>query len=37
MVDKLANALEVFWAKMAKERRLRREIDPTTDRVKVDG
>jgi hypothetical protein len=35
MVDKLARALEVFWAKAAKERRLRREIEPTTDPVKV--
>lgn len=35
MVDKLAKALEVFWAKAAKERRLRREIEPTTDPVKV--
>lgn len=34
MVDKLAKALEVFWAKAAKERRLRREIEPTTDPVK---
>lgn len=35
MVDKLAMALEVFWAKAAKDRRLRREIEPTTDPVKV--
>jgi hypothetical protein len=35
MVDRLAKALEVFWAKAAKERRLRREIEPTTDPVKV--
>lgn len=35
MVDKLARALVVFWAKAAKERRLRREIEPTTDPEKV--
>jgi hypothetical protein len=36
MVDRLARALEVFWAKAAKERRLRREIEPTTDPDKID-
>jgi hypothetical protein len=35
IVDKLAKALEVLEAKAAKERRLRREIEPTTDPVKV--
>lgn len=35
MVDRLARALVVFWAKAAKERRFRREIEPTTDPEKV--
>lgn len=35
MVDRLARALVVFWAKAAKDRRLRREIEPTTDPEKV--
>lgn len=35
IVDRLAKALEVLEAKAAKERRLRREIEPTTDPVKV--
>ena len=34
IVDRLANALEVLCAKAARERRLRREIEPTTDPVK---
>lgn len=38
IVDKLARALEVFWAKAANERRFRREIEPTTEPVKeVEG
>ena len=37
MVDRLARAVEVLWAKAAKERRLRREIEPTTDPVKEGG
>jgi hypothetical protein len=36
-VEKLAKALEVFWAIAAKERRFRREIEPTTEPVKVRG
>lgn len=37
MVERLAKALEVLCAKAANERRLRREIEPTTDPVKVEG
>ena len=37
IVDRLAKALEVFWANVAKERRLRREIEPTTDPENVIG
>ena len=35
IVDRLAKALDVFWAKAAKDRRLRREMEPTTDPVRV--
>lgn len=37
IVERLANALEVLCAKAARERRLRREIEPTTDPVKEEG
>jgi hypothetical protein len=37
MVERLAKALEVRCAIAANERRLRREIEPTTDPEKVVG